>query len=412
MAVAHPHVRTAVAALFAAMLVTLGLALSVPAVAAPGDVYLADESGGPSSSDGAIFKFGASGGAPSVVAENTALDQPSGMLLDPVTGLLLVADYTPTIHTVDRATGAIGTYATGPADADFVDLVVAPSGQIYATDNHNDVVYRIDPATKAVVPVASGFFVPSSDSLAGIAASRAGKLYVTDWSGIVYEIDAGTGAARVFAHDPLISGADGLAFGPDERFLYVAGFCRPVLDCGDNSNPPNQLAKIEMATGAVSTVASLSDAVAVSLRTDGSFLVSNTEDRVVQTVGASGAPVGNFTTVGAPLEYPHDTVTEPALCAGKVPTVVGTTGSDTLTGSPFADVISTLGGKDRVKARGGNDVVCGGPGKDKIFGQAGRDRLFGQAGKDTLFGGKSKDRVLGGKGRDVLRCTPIDPRCK
>jgi Ca2+-binding RTX toxin-like protein len=156
----------------------------------------------------------------------------------------------------------------------------------------------------------------------------------------------------------------------------------------------------------------VSDAVALSLRTDGSVLSSNTQDDLLQIIPPIGSPVSAFTTAGIPFKYPHDTVTQPDLCAGKIPTVVGTTGSDTITGSPFADVISTLGGKDIVKAGGGNDIVCGGPGKDKIFGQGGNDRLLGQAGKDTISGGKGKDKVLGGKGKDVLKCTPIDPRCK
>jgi sugar lactone lactonase YvrE len=398
-----------VAALSAAFVLIL---FSTVAAAAPGDVFFTDEGSGP---QGAVYKVGPAGGAPQLFASSDQLNNATGMAIDPATGLLVVATFSSTLHTVDPTTGAIGDYATGPAESQLGDLVFAPDGAVYVTDDGpgTGAVLRIDPATKAFTPVASGF-VPANNSreAAGIAASRAGKLYVTDSVDSVYEVDLATGTGHLFARDAQLAGSDGLAFGPDEKSLYVAGFCVPVLDCANDTNPPNQVARIDMATGAVSTLATLSDAVAVSPRTDGSLLVTNTDLNALQIVPLTGSPVTDFSVGGNALNYPHDSVIEPDLCAGKIPTIVGTTGADTITGSPFADVISTLGGKDTVKAGAGDDIVCGGPGKDKILGQAGRDRLFGQAGKDTISGGKGKDRVFGGKGRDVLKCTPIDPRCK
>jgi sugar lactone lactonase YvrE len=398
-----------VAALSATFVLTL---FSRVAAAAPGDVFFTDEGSG----QGAVYKVGPAGGAPQLFVSSAELDDASGMAIDPTTGLLVVANFSATLHTVDPATGVIGVYATGPDGSDFGDLVFAPNGQLYVTDAgpDTDAVLRVDPATKAFTPVASGFIPADSTGreAAGIAASRAGKLYITDFVDSVYEVDLAAGTGHLFARDAQLAGSDGLAFGPDEKSLYVAGFCVPVLDCANSTNPPNQVARIDMATGAVSTLATLSDAVAVSPRTDGSLLVTNTDVNALQIVPLTGSPITDFSTGGDALQYPHDSVIEPDLCAGRIPTVIGTTGADAITGSPFADVISTLGGKDTVKAGGGNDIVCGGPGKDKIFGQAGKDRLFGQAGKDTISGGKGKDRVLGGKGKDVLKCTPIDPRCK
>jgi hypothetical protein len=397
--VARRHVRPLFVLVVA---VVATLALASRAQAAPGDVYLADSEAG-SGSQGAIFKFGPSGGAPALLTDSTAVDGTSGLTLDPVTGLLLGANYTNVIHTIDRITGAVGVYATGPATAQYSDMVVAPNGQIYAADGQNSEIDRIDPATKAVVPVASGFFEPFSDYMDSIVASRDGKLYVSDESSAVYEIDAKTGAARVLAHDAQLAGADGMALSPDDKVLYVAGFCMPVLDCPGSTGPPNQVAVVSLSSGAVATVATVSDSVAVSVRTDGSLLSTNTNTDSLQIVPLGGTPITDFTTPGDPLDYPHDTVIEPDLCAGKIPTVVGTIGPDTLTGSPFADVISTLGGKDTVKAGGGNDIVCGGTGKDRLFGQGGRDRLLGQAGKDVLNGGKKKDVLKGGKGSDNCR---------
>jgi len=98
----------------------------------------------------------------------------------------------------------------------------------------------------------------------------------------------------------------------------------------------------------------------------------------------------------------------------------GTSGNDTLTGTPFADVINCGAGNDRVRGAGGNDVIrcgagndsvdggkgtdriSGGRGNDKLAGGIGNDTLRGDAGKDTLRGGAGKDTLLGGSGADKL----------
>jgi Ca2+-binding RTX toxin-like protein len=387
-----------VAALSAAFVLTL---FSSVAPAAPGDVFFTDEG---MSGQGVVYEVGPSGGPPQPFATSDQLGGATGLAIDPTTGLLVVANFSPVLHTVDPATGTIGVYATGPNASSLGDLVFAPDGRLYVTDSDpsTGAVFRVDPATKAFTQVASGF-IPASSSreAAGIAASRAGKLYITDSVDSVYEVDLATGTEHLFARDAQLAGSDGLAFSPDEKSLYVAGFCKPVLDCADSTDSPNQVARIDMATGSVSTLATLSDAVAVTPRTDGSLLVTNTDLNALQIVPLTGSPITDFSTGGAALQYPHDSVIEPDLCAGRIPTIVGTTGVDAITGSPFADVISTLGGKDKVKAGGGNDIVCGGPGKDKLFGQGGKDKLLGQGGKDRLVGGKKKDVDKGGGGADV-----------
>ena len=87
-------------------------------------------------------------------------------------------------------------------------------------------------------------------------------------------------------------------------------------------------------------------------------------------------------------------------CAGRVATIVGTAGRDTLRGTRRADVIAALGGSDRVLARGGNDLVCGGTGSDRLSGGPGRDVLTGGAGRDRLDGGAGRDRCVGAAGPD------------
>ena len=96
-------------------------------------------------------------------------------------------------------------------------------------------------------------------------------------------------------------------------------------------------------------------------------------------------------------------------CKGLPATIVGTSGSDALSGTPAMDVIAGLGGNDTLSGLAGNDLICGnkgkdtlkgGPGNDFLNGQKGNDKLFGQKGKDILNGKTGKDLCVGGPGND------------
>jgi Tol biopolymer transport system component len=125
---------------------------------------------------------------------------------------------------------------------------------------------------------------------------------------------------------------------------------------------------------------------------------------------------------------------EPALprCAGRIATLVGTPGRDSLRGTKRKDVIIALGGNDRVRSFSHADVICGGPGRDEI--EAGNNgegggsdlvlagpgndevvlgpelgRARGEGGDDLLIGSKGGDGLYGGPGDDVLRGGPNPP---
>ena len=89
-------------------------------------------------------------------------------------------------------------------------------------------------------------------------------------------------------------------------------------------------------------------------------------------------------------------------CSGKVPTIAGTPGTETLVGTNGKDVISSGIGNDKVNGLGGKDTICGGIGTDKLKGGKGKDTLLGEGGKDTLKGGPGKDTLKGGPGADKL----------
>ncbi len=93
------------------------------------------------------------------------------------------------------------------------------------------------------------------------------------------------------------------------------------------------------------------------------------------------------------------------LCAGKVATITGTSGKETLHGTPGDDVIAGLGGGDWILGGAGDDIICGGDGADRLRGEEGDDVLL--AGKamwvDNRAGsGYRPDWLDGGPGDDTL----------
>ena len=89
-------------------------------------------------------------------------------------------------------------------------------------------------------------------------------------------------------------------------------------------------------------------------------------------------------------------------CDGRTPSILGTAGDDSISGTNSEDVILAFGGNDAISGRGGADRICGGDGDDLVDGGGGRDRLFGDAGDDQIAGGNGNDRLNGNQGNDSL----------
>ena len=89
-------------------------------------------------------------------------------------------------------------------------------------------------------------------------------------------------------------------------------------------------------------------------------------------------------------------------CAGKTALIRGTSGDDTLRGTPLPDVVSLGGGDDSFTDLGGDDVICGDGGNDHIDAGAGSDFVDGGAGDDEISGGADNDRIQGGAGEDAI----------
>ncbi|MBU2379805.1 MAG: M10 family metallopeptidase C-terminal domain-containing protein, partial [Alphaproteobacteria bacterium] len=79
-----------------------------------------------------------------------------------------------------------------------------------------------------------------------------------------------------------------------------------------------------------------------------------------------------------------------------MPTITGTSGSNTLVGTDGDDVIDGLGGGDTINGGGGADHIIGGSGDDTLTGGAGADtfayvdRRFGD---DTITDFSAGDRI-------------------
>ena len=83
-------------------------------------------------------------------------------------------------------------------------------------------------------------------------------------------------------------------------------------------------------------------------------------------------------------------------------TLSGGDGGDLLWGGIGNDVAYGDGGNDLLDGQDGNDVLNGGDGADVVEARLGADALYGDAGDDTLSGGGYADAVRGGSGNDVL----------
>lgn len=91
------------------------------------------------------------------------------------------------------------------------------------------------------------------------------------------------------------------------------------------------------------------------------------------------------------------------LCNGLVPTIIGTLGADSISGTAGPDVILARSGDDDIFGRGGNDVICAGEGEDDVDGGSGNDYIEGNTGSDRLKGGSGNDDVNGNEDNDQLR---------
>lgn len=129
-------------------------------------------------------------------------------------------------------------------------------------------------------------------------------------------------------------------------------------------------------------------------------------DTLDYTATTEGVAVDLASASAAGLEIGSDTVTA-------FETVLGGSGSDSLTGSAAAETFVGNEGDDEIAGGGGNDELYGGGGNDELYGGGGDDLLCDGDGNDWVFGGSGNDAVMaaldgdddvydGGEGCDTL----------
>ncbi len=164
------------------------------------------------------------------------------------------------------------------------------------------------------------------------------------------------------------------------------------------------------AVGGTGTVSCTKPSVAVAESATFTLVVNVTAGTPAGTV------LSNTATVSSPITDPIPsnnaaTATTRVGIAPVVCTIVGTSASETINGTPGDDVICAGNGSDVVNGLGGNDILIGqngmdilngGDGNDTLMGRNGKDVLNGDAGNDTLMGNNGKDQLVGGLGSDSL----------
>jgi len=80
----------------------------------------------------------------------------------------------------------------------------------------------------------------------------------------------------------------------------------------------------------------------------------------------------------------------------------GFEGIDSITGSPFDDILIGDDGDNFLDGLGGNDTLIGLGGSDILTGGDGNDALSGGDGRDILIGGRGNDTLIGEAGDDIL----------
>jgi Ca2+-binding RTX toxin-like protein len=417
-----------------ALAVAMNLAMSPinPASAAPGDILVADlDAGGfPQSGPGRVIRLNPAGSQTAVYSG--AFVEPSGIAIAP-NGDLVVADAEAFgggggVIRLNPTTGAQTASYSGAPFVEPTDVAVAANGDILVVDQDAitagcadpemksgcGAVIKIDPATGAKTRIDSGasFWNPTA-----IAIGPNGDILVADLDAPVSE-----GPGRIFrlssagAFIAAYSVSDfvepsGVAVDPNgeifvsdaEAFEGFGGVIRlsstgsKITDYrGGNFDEPNG---VEIASNGDILVAD-QDAGGAFETGPGAVIRIN-RDTKAQTPYFSGTfvnPAGIAVEPGG--VGPGPTPTKPPVCQGREVTLSGTSGKDSLKGTPVSDVISALAGNDTIRGLAGGDRLCAGPGRDTVSGGEGKDRLLGERGNDVLRGGPGADRLVGGKGKD------------
>lgn len=110
-------------------------------------------------------------------------------------------------------------------------------------------------------------------------------------------------------------------------------------------------------------------------------------------------PVPTVTPTPGPFAVP----VECSGIAGLGAPIIGTNGSNNISGTSGNDLIFGRDGSDRIDGKGGDDCIVAGDGADTVFGKNGDDVILGGDGADTINGENGSDTIYGQGGADTIR---------
>ena len=223
------------------------------AVAAPGDIGIADE-GNWFGSSGRVLHL-PSGGAASLLAGGAPLSDPWAVAVAPDGALLVADEGAEAVFSIDPS-GELDSVVSGDGLQDPTGIALAPDGQAYVSDRQRDELLRLDLATGALTHVAD------VENPMGIAMDAAGKLLVADGTAL-RRVDPGTGAVTTVASGAPLDDPRDVAVQLDGT-LYVAG--------------DRQVVRVDPASGAQTLLASgppLNDPRAIDIEPDGDLVVAD-----------------------------------------------------------------------------------------------------------------------------------------
>jgi len=231
---------------------------------------------------------------------------------------ICVLDRHGNLHPEDTIPVAAGTAAV----AALLGELFVPGEGLYVCDFGDGTVpngrlLRVDPRTKSVATIASGFAAPNA-----IARDRHGRLYVSDsFLGTISRVSPDGSGLVVWAADPLLTttgqppfGANGVAFDVDERFLYVANtgdssVLRIPVNADGTAGNLEVFAKgsdLDAATGATQ---SLHGADGIAFDTGGNLWVCANQANEVQVLSPGGELVARYAGAGPnALDFPASLV--------------------------------------------------------------------------------------------------------
>ena len=283
----------------------------------------------------------------------------------------------------------------GPQGSAYVSRIDAATG---ADGNFNGTFPAADPLFRASGVAATDAGVYISGGRTAFTASGPAddavvlKLHPTTLV-VVWEKTIGTSSSASstgstdWANDVVVNGTSVLVGGVTTRaglgdplsgLSGTGGFLRQYNDNGANASTDFTLA--------VPPIQALGYGSAYAIGSD--------------PAGSGACGTANRTSTGGDCFLVR--VIDQVRCGGRVATIVGTSGSDTIRGTKGPDVIHGLGSNDTISGKGGRDVICGGNGRDLLRGNGGADTIFGQKGNDTIKGGSKADTIKGNGGRDTI----------